>query len=80
MNYYLLKILRLTGWALLLLVSAYLVTGFAMCGKYGVQRWLNVETAALIHKAFDLPLLTVFAAHSILSTYFAFRRWGWLKR
>lgn len=79
-GYYLMKTGRLTGWLLLILIAAYLITGFAMCGKYEVGRLLDKDSAALIHREFDLPLLYLFLVHTGVNLYFAFRRWGWIKR
>ena len=36
-NYYLVKTARVSGWLLFLLVLLYIVTGFALCGEFGVQ-------------------------------------------
>ena len=77
--YYLVKVGRLTGWLLLLFIAVYLVTGYAMCDKFEAKRLISVETAQIIHRDFDLPLLYTFLVHAIVSAYLAFRRWGWIK-
>ncbi len=80
LNYYLLKLARVSGWLLLPLMLVYLVTGFALCGKFGFSRLIDLQTALLIHQIFDWPLIVVFAVHSSVTVYFAMRRWGWIKK
>lgn len=77
-NYYLIKTARLSGWLLFALVLLYIVTGFALCGEYGMSRWIDVRTALAIHKVFEWPLVVIFATHSLVTIYFALRRWGWI--
>jgi succinate dehydrogenase/fumarate reductase cytochrome b subunit len=76
---YLLKTGRITGWVLFVLVLAYLLTGYAMCGKFDVSRLISKAQGEIIHKNFDLVLLWAFAMHAGISMYFALRRWGWIK-
>jgi len=78
-NYYLVKTARLSGWLLFLLVLLYIVTGFALCGELGVDRIIDEQSALSIHKIFEWPLVVTFVAHSVVTIYFAFRRWGWIK-
>lgn len=78
-NYYLLKIARLSGWLLLPLVLLYLVTGFRLCGQLGLQRWIDKGAAVEIHRLFEWPLVVVFVLHAATTVYFALRRWGWIK-
>ena len=79
-NYYLVKTARLSGWLLFALVLLYIVTGFALCGEYGVEKWIDVGTALAIHKIFEWPLVVIFSVHSLVTIYFAMRRWGWIKK
>jgi len=79
-NYYLIKAARISGWLLFLLMLLYILTGFALCGKLGFSRLVDLQTALIIHKIFDWPLVAVFLAHSLITIYFAFRRWGWIKK
>jgi len=74
----LLRIARFSGWVLLFLVGLFLVTGYAMSGKYGFDRLVGEQTALTIHKIFDWPLILFFVAHAATSIYFAMRRWGWI--
>jgi succinate dehydrogenase/fumarate reductase cytochrome b subunit len=80
LNYYLMKIARITGWLLFFLVLLYILTGFSLCGKLGFGRLIDLQTALSIHKIFDWPLVAVFLVHSLTTIYFAFRRWGWIKK
>lgn len=79
-NYYLMKVLRISGWLLFLLVLLYILTGFALCGRYGFDNLVNYQTAFAVHKIFEWPLIVVFLAHSAAAIYFALRRWGWIKK
>ena len=78
-HYYLLKLARLSGWLLLPLMILYIGTGFALCGKCGFSRWIDVQTALVIHQFFDWPLVALFAVHASITSYFAMRRWGRIK-
>ena len=80
LNYYLMKIARASGWLLLLLMILYILTGFALCGEYGVSKLIDAQTALKIHQVFEWPLIVVFLAHASVTSYFAFRRWGWIRK
>jgi len=79
-HYYLIKTVRLSGWLLLPLMLTYLATGFALCGMFGFDNYIDYQTALVIHRLFDWPLVGVFFVHASLTTYFAMRRWGWIKK
>jgi len=79
-HYYLIKTARLSGWLLAPLMVLYIVTGFSLCGEYGINEIIDYETALLIHKIFEWPLVVLFLVHAAITIYFAFRRWGWIKK
>jgi cytochrome b subunit of formate dehydrogenase len=79
-HYYLTRVVRVSGWLLMVLMAIYLVTGFSLCGKLGMSRVLDLQTALVIHQFFDWPLLAVVAVHASGTSYFALRRWGWIKK
>ena len=79
-HYYLVKLARLSGWLFLPVMVIYIITGFALCGKLGFEKLINLDTALVIHQVFDWPLVAVFVVHTSITTYFAFRRWGWIKK
>ena len=80
-NFYLVKIVRISSWILLALMLIYLTTGFALCGKFGLSGLIDSRQAMTLHKILDVPLLVVFLTHVIPSTYLAFKRWrGKFKR
>ena len=79
-NYYLVKIVRITGWILFLIMVLFITTGFALCGKYGFGKIISTQAALRIHKIFDMPLIVFFLAQSLVAIYLAFRRWGWIKK
>jgi hypothetical protein len=78
-HYWLLKTARLSGWLLVPLMLLYIGTGFALCGKLGFSHWMNLQTALAMHQIFDWPLVAMVVVHASMTTYFAFRRWGWIK-
>jgi hypothetical protein len=79
LHYYLLKLARLSGWLLLPLMVLYIGTGFALCGKFGMNRWIDNQTALAVHQIFEWPLVGLFVSHTTVAVYFAMRRWGWIK-
>lgn len=80
LNHYVIKTARVSGWLLLVFVLAYLITGYALCGKFGIEKKIDANTALRIHKMIDWPFVAVFAAHAGTTAYFAFKRWGWIGR
>lgn len=79
-NYYLVKIVRISGWILFVIMLLFITTGFALCGKYGFSRIISTQAALRIHKIFDMPLIVSFLTHSLVAIYFALRRWGWIRK
>ena len=49
--------MRWSGWLLLPLVMAFLVTGYIMDGRYGFGKLLDEKTALTFHRMFHLPLI-----------------------
>ncbi len=79
-HYYLIKTARISGWLLFFLVLLYILTGFALCGEFGFDELVDEQVAIAVHRIFEWPLIVVFLVHSVITIYFAFRRWGWIKR
>jgi len=77
-HYYLIKTARLSGWLLFVVVLLYIVTGFSLCGEFGVGALIDVKTAMAVHSIFEWPLIVAFLVHSGITIYFAMRRWGWI--
>ena len=75
-----LKLVRWTGWLLLPLVLAFLVTGYAMSGRYGLSILTDEKTALTLHKLMHLPLGVLLIVHVLPSVYLALLRWGWIKQ
>jgi Ni,Fe-hydrogenase I cytochrome b subunit len=74
-----LKLVRWTGWLLLPVVLAFLLTGYAMSGRYGLSVLTDEKTALTLHKLMHLPLGLLVVIHVIPSVYLAFLRWRWIK-
>jgi len=79
LHYYLIKTARASGWMLLALMLVYIVTGFSLCGKLGMSGVLDIQSALVIHRLFDWPLVAVFVVHASITVYFAVRRWRWFR-
>jgi len=75
-----LKLVRWTGWLLLPVVLAFLLTGYAMSGRYGLSTLADEKTALTLHKLMHLPLAFLVLVHVLPSTYLALLRWGWIKQ
>ncbi len=79
-NFYLVKVVRISGWILFFIMILFTTTGFALCGKFGFGKVISTQKALTIHRIFDLPLIFFFLVHSLIAIYFAFRRWGWIRK
>jgi Ni,Fe-hydrogenase I cytochrome b subunit len=75
-----LKLVRWTGWLLLPVVLAFLATGYAMSGRYGLSVLTDEKTALTLHKLMHLPLAVLVLVHVVPSVYLALLRWGWIKQ
>jgi hypothetical protein len=73
------KILRWSGWLLLPLVLAFLLTGYIMDGRYGFGKLLDEKSALTFHRLLHLPLIVLVVAHVVPAVYLAFQRRGWIK-
>ena len=62
------------------MVLAFLVTGYAMSGRYGLSVLTDEKTALTLHKLMHLPLGMLVLAHVVPSVYLALLRWGWIKQ
>ena len=80
LTYVCLKLVRWTGWLLLPVVLAFLVTGYAMSGRYGFSVLTDEKTALTLHKLMHLPLALLVLVHVLPSVYLALLRWGWIKQ
>ena len=79
-NYVFLKIVRWTGWPLLPVLVACLLTGYTMDGRYGLGTLLDEKTALAFHRMMHVPLIVLVLAHSLAAAYLALQRWGWIKQ
>ena len=79
-QYVLIKLVRLTGWALLVVAALYVLSGYAACGRFGLGAAWGPRRAMAWHKAMDVPFIVLFVAHAAPAGYLAMRRWGWIGR
>lgn len=78
LNLVCLKLVRWSGWPLIPLVLAFLLTGYIMSGRYGLSRLLDEKNALALHKLLHGPLLVLLFVHTVPAVYLALHRWGWL--
>lgn len=74
-NYILIKLLRTGGWCLLVVVTAFLVSGWMMTGRFHFGRLLSAQEAKDLHRLLHWPLVVLVVAHAGPATYFALIRW-----
>jgi cytochrome b561 len=65
---------------LLLLILAFLFTGYSISGQFGLGRVMEEKEALALHKMLHWPLIVLVLVHAAPAVYLAFVRWGWFKR
>ncbi len=75
-----LKTVRWSSWPLLVLLLAFLLTGYTISGRYGLGVLMDEKEALALHKLFHLPLITLSLAHCLPAIYLAMIRWGWIRK
>jgi hypothetical protein len=78
-NLVFLKMVRWSGWLLLPLTLGFLLTGYAISGRYGMGTFVTEQKALELHKLFHLPLVALLLGHVVPACYLAMQRWGWIK-
>lgn len=74
-----LKIVRWTGWFLLPVALLFLVSGYAMSGRYGMDVLAGEQAALALHRMLHLPFVLLLVAHTLPSVYLAMLRNGWMR-
>lgn len=70
-NYFLIKIDRFSGWALLVLMLAYFISGYGM-----IKEIINPVTAKYLHEVLlPIPMFIFFTIHIAVNMRLAFIRW-----
>jgi hypothetical protein len=75
-----LKTVRWSSWLLLPVVAAFVFTGYAIAGQYGLSHWCDEKTALALHRMLHWPLIILVLVHSAPAVYLALQRWGWIKQ
>ena len=73
-----LKTVRWTGWLILPVVFGFLITGYTISGRYGLDALMDERTALAWHRLFHGPLWILLLAHVLPAVYLALQRWGWI--
>ena len=76
-TFYFVRISRVAAWLLLVVLLLYMVSGYALCGRYGADRLMDSQLALAIHDDLDVPFFVLLAVHGGVGAYLAMRRWGW---
>ena len=71
----LIKLNRFFAWLLLPFIIVFFITGYAIVGKYSLQKFMEPNLAFKIHAIIAVPTLLLFLAHSGISVFFAMKRW-----
>jgi cytochrome b subunit of formate dehydrogenase len=71
----LLKIDKISCWILFVLMILFIISGYSLIGKYGMQSLMDRKTALLIHINLSELLVFFFILHSGIRIYFAVKRW-----
>jgi sorbitol-specific phosphotransferase system component IIC len=79
LQWWLLKVNRISGYILFPVILAFIISGFGITGRYGFDRLMSYETGWQIHRLLLWPVIGLFVIHSLISWYFSFRRWGWVR-
>lgn len=79
LNLICLRALRWSGWPLLPVLGAFLFTGYAITGDYGLAQVCDEKTALAWHRMLHPPLIILVLVHSVPAVYLALQRWGWIR-
>lgn len=80
LNLVFLKTVRWSSWPLLVIVVAFMVSGYAMTGQFGCDQLMNEEAALKLHRSLHWLLIALLVAHCVPAVYLALVRWGWIKQ
>ena len=80
LGHYAIKTLRYTAWPLMMLMICYIITGFAMSGRFGFNHLMDKRLAVALHRWLHVPLLILLPLHAVCAIYFAMRRRRWIRR
>ena len=74
LSWYCMKTVRATGWLLAPFILADMASGYAISGKFGMDRFMEMETAMKVHSNMDLPFGILLLGHLVPSIYLAIWR------
>lgn len=74
-----LKTVRWTGWPLLVLAAGFLVTGYALSGRYGMDALLAEQDALALHRLLHLPFGVCLLLHTLPAVYLSLARRRWFR-
>ena len=78
-QWYLYKVLRISGYVFFFVAVLMIMSGLAMTGRYGFDKLFSAETGWKIHSTLKWPVIGLVLVHGIVAWYLSFRRWGWVK-
>jgi hypothetical protein len=74
LNFWLLKMSRVSAYFLLVFSILYLVSGFSMAGLYGANKIFNKNISKFIHLNLHIPFIIFLILHCSIDIYFALKR------
>lgn len=74
----LVRVGRIAGWALLPLIVLYILSGYSLTGKYGLDQVIPTRVALWVHLELDPILILLFTTHVTTQICVSLRRRGWL--
>ena len=70
----LIKINRLCAWLLIPIMFIFFITGMAIVGKYGFNKFIEPNFAFKVHSFITIPGFILILIHAGLSSFFAIKR------
>ena len=77
-NRFLVKINRISGWLMLIIIVIYMISGYALTKhiKDFEPYLMSRELASYLHTTLDIYMMPVFLAHVLINAKFTLKRWG----
>ncbi len=70
----LLEVDKITRWFLFILILMEFLSGWALVGKFGMDRLIPKEIAAILHAMLDIPTFILFLIHCLPRIYLKLKK------
>jgi cytochrome b561 len=78
-QWYLYKVLRISGYVFFFVAVLMIMSGLAAAGRFGFHKLFSAQTGWKIHRTLMWPVIGLVLIHGIVAWYLSFRRWKWVK-